>query len=172
MGCGAPVQTPYRTFYAFEEVSAAFKDLPGARGIVLDALEQFATIISEGEVTRLIPESESQRDAVVARYSLAEVRSSVDLGPLEFNASRFSLQTVYQTSEEIQSARCRFDYWRSICLRSSYLISEGSGGRSQQADGCSEEQRHSASGENSGADRPISATTTANPNADGCIEAK
>jgi hypothetical protein len=36
------VRTSYRAYYAFEEVPAAFKDVPGERGTVLDATEQLA----------------------------------------------------------------------------------------------------------------------------------
>ena len=39
----ADVQVPYRTFYAFEEIPAVFKDVPLERGTILDASESIAS---------------------------------------------------------------------------------------------------------------------------------
>lgn len=89
------VQTPYRTFYAFEEVPATFKDSPGARGTVLDAIEQFAAIVSNGEVTKLIPDDESRRRSVIAKYSFSSIKSLTD-NSFEFHAARFSLGRYFR----------------------------------------------------------------------------
>jgi len=75
------VRTTYRVFYAFEEVPAAFKDVPGERGTVLDATEQLARWLT-GRTTRLLTDNllmtdepltpasfEKRRDEVVQAYA-------------------------------------------------------------------------------------------------------
>jgi len=66
------VETPYRTFYAFEEVPAAFKDEPGSRNSVLAANEGIAYWITDRIVTSLQPESEDLRQKVVDAYAFTQ----------------------------------------------------------------------------------------------------
>ncbi len=67
------VQTAYRTFYAFEEVPAAFKDTPGGRGTVLDATEQLAGWLTDQRVTALqVDDDAKRRNDVVEAYTLGK----------------------------------------------------------------------------------------------------
>jgi len=66
------VETPYRAFYAFEEIPAAFKDEPGSRNSVLAANEGIAYWITDRIVTSLQPENEDQRQKVVDAYAFTE----------------------------------------------------------------------------------------------------
>src|SRR5262245_24085762 len=63
------VQTPYRTFYAFEEVPAAFKDSPGAHDTILASTERLARWLSGGDIGGLRSVDEKRRDQVVASYA-------------------------------------------------------------------------------------------------------
>ena len=63
------VQTPYQTFYAFEEVPAAFKDEPDSHGTILASTERLAEWITDGAVKVLRPETESIRKQAVAAYA-------------------------------------------------------------------------------------------------------
>lgn len=55
------VQIPYKTFYAYEEVLAAFGDQPGQPGSLLAACERLTGEISSGVVTALPPMPEQER---------------------------------------------------------------------------------------------------------------
>jgi MinD-like ATPase involved in chromosome partitioning or flagellar assembly/uncharacterized membrane-anchored protein YhcB (DUF1043 family) len=66
------VETPYRTFYAFEEVPAAFRDEPGSHHSVLAANEGIAYWITDRIVTSLHPEREELRQKVVDAYAFTE----------------------------------------------------------------------------------------------------
>ncbi|HVQ12465.1 MAG TPA: SUMF1/EgtB/PvdO family nonheme iron enzyme, partial [Vicinamibacterales bacterium] len=68
------VQTPYRTFYAFEEVPAAFKDQAGSHDSILASTERLARWLTSGDVTALRPEREDTREGVVAAYALSNER--------------------------------------------------------------------------------------------------
>jgi hypothetical protein len=65
----ADVSTPYRTFYAFEEVPAAFKDQPGRHDTILASIERLSSWITNGEVSALKPVDEARCQAVVAAYA-------------------------------------------------------------------------------------------------------
>jgi MinD-like ATPase involved in chromosome partitioning or flagellar assembly len=76
------VETPYRQFYAFEEIPAAFKDEPGSRASVLRASEKLAYWITEQAVTALQPDTEERRTQVVGAYAFSEDDApSIDWGP-------------------------------------------------------------------------------------------
>jgi MinD-like ATPase involved in chromosome partitioning or flagellar assembly len=66
------VETPYRPFYAFEEVPAAFKDEPGNVESVLWPNERIAYWITDQAVTSLQPDDEELRKQVVSGYALNE----------------------------------------------------------------------------------------------------
>jgi MinD-like ATPase involved in chromosome partitioning or flagellar assembly len=67
------VKTSYKTYYAFEEVPAAFKDTPGDHGSILAATERLASWLTDRHVTRLrIDGDDERRDAVVAGYTFVE----------------------------------------------------------------------------------------------------
>jgi hypothetical protein len=55
------VQIPYKTFYAYEEVLAAFGDRPGQPGSLLAAFERLTDEISAGDVTALPPLPDEER---------------------------------------------------------------------------------------------------------------
>ncbi len=63
------VQTPYRTFYAFEEVPAAFKDQPGAHDTILASTERLARWLTRGTIRELRPSNESVCESIVASYA-------------------------------------------------------------------------------------------------------
>ncbi|MFC0505692.1 FxSxx-COOH system tetratricopeptide repeat protein [Micromonospora costi] len=65
------IEVPYRTFYAYEEILAAFGDRPEQAGTLLAAYEQLTSVITGGRVTRLEPMAEEDR-----RRSLVEFERS------------------------------------------------------------------------------------------------
>jgi HEAT repeat protein/MinD-like ATPase involved in chromosome partitioning or flagellar assembly len=65
----ADVGIPYRTFYAFEEVPAPFKDEPGKHDTILAATERLSRWITDGEVSELRPFDEAQRQSVLSGYA-------------------------------------------------------------------------------------------------------
>ena len=67
----ADVGTPYRTFYAFEEVPASFKDEPGKHDTILAATERLSRWITGGEVVALSPYDEARCQTVIAAYAFA-----------------------------------------------------------------------------------------------------
>jgi len=71
------VQTPYRTFYAFEEVPAAFKDEPGAHDSILASTERLARWLTDGTVTALQPAAEETRESVVSAFAISAEQASV-----------------------------------------------------------------------------------------------
>src|SRR5262249_30267681 len=71
----ADVQTPYRTFYAFEEVPAAFNDAPDVYDTILASMQRLAKRLSSGGVPRLNPSNlgdAKQFAEVVASYELKQ----------------------------------------------------------------------------------------------------
>lgn len=70
------VETPYRPFYAFEEVPAAFNDEPGNVETVLWPNERIARWITDQAVSSLKPESEELRKQVVGAYAYSEQEAS------------------------------------------------------------------------------------------------
>ena len=57
----ALVEIPYRAFYAFEELLAAFGDSPGSPLSLLASFERLTSVITEGRVTALPPLDEGIR---------------------------------------------------------------------------------------------------------------
>jgi len=55
------VEIPYRVFYAYEEILAAFGDAPGGATSLLSAFERLTKHITEGAITQLPPMEESER---------------------------------------------------------------------------------------------------------------
>jgi MinD-like ATPase involved in chromosome partitioning or flagellar assembly len=66
------VETPYRPYYAFEEVPAVFKDEPGSRNSVLAPNERIASLISGESVSSHNPVSEARRTQVVNAFAFAD----------------------------------------------------------------------------------------------------
>lgn len=66
------VETPYRTFYAFEEIPATFKDEPGSLTSVLRASERIAYWITDRAVASLQPENDERRKQVVDAYAFKD----------------------------------------------------------------------------------------------------
>src|SRR5262249_20368958 len=56
------VQPPYRTFFAFEEVPAAFKDQAGSHDSILASTERLAHWLTSGDVSALQPDDEETRE--------------------------------------------------------------------------------------------------------------
>jgi CO dehydrogenase nickel-insertion accessory protein CooC1 len=55
------VEVPYKPFYAFEEILAAFGDEPGVPGSLLAAFERITAAVTSGEVTAMRPIPEDMR---------------------------------------------------------------------------------------------------------------
>ena len=66
------VETPYRPFYAFEEIPAAFKDEPGNVESVLWPNERIAFWITNETVASLQPETDELRKQVVDAFAFRE----------------------------------------------------------------------------------------------------
>jgi formylglycine-generating enzyme required for sulfatase activity len=66
------VETPYISFYAFEEVPAAFMEERGSLRGVLAPTERLAARLSDQRVTALKPEPDGLRKRVVAAYEFRE----------------------------------------------------------------------------------------------------
>jgi MinD-like ATPase involved in chromosome partitioning or flagellar assembly len=66
------VETPYRPFYAFEEIPAAFKDEPGNVESVLWPNERIAFWITDQAVASLQPETEELCQQVVHAFAFRE----------------------------------------------------------------------------------------------------
>jgi MinD-like ATPase involved in chromosome partitioning or flagellar assembly len=79
------VETPYRAFYAFEEVPAVFKDEPGSRNSVLAPNERIAYWISGQTVTNHRPVDEMRRTQIVSAFAF---REDDDSEPLPSNAEK------------------------------------------------------------------------------------
>ncbi|MFB8238687.1 FxSxx-COOH system tetratricopeptide repeat protein [Kitasatospora purpeofusca] len=57
----ASVEMPYRPFYAFESILAAFADQPGLASSMLSAFERLVSVLTDGRVTGLPPLGEELR---------------------------------------------------------------------------------------------------------------
>ncbi|MFJ4672590.1 FxSxx-COOH system tetratricopeptide repeat protein [Kitasatospora purpeofusca] len=57
----ASVELPYRPFYAFESILAAFADQPGLASSMLSAFERLVSVLTDGRVTGLPPVDEELR---------------------------------------------------------------------------------------------------------------
>jgi MinD-like ATPase involved in chromosome partitioning or flagellar assembly len=66
------VETPYISFYAFEEVPAAFMEERGSLRGVLASTERLVARMSDQRVTALKPETDELRRGVVAAYEFRE----------------------------------------------------------------------------------------------------
>ncbi len=84
----ADVQVPYRTFYAFEEIPAVFKDAPFERGTILESSENIASRLI-GRKIRLVMHEAERRPAILSAFSF-------DLQvPLEPIVATSSGRTIY-----------------------------------------------------------------------------
>ena len=68
------VETPYVSFYAFEEVPAAFTEETGSQRGVLAPMQRLVARLSDQRVTALKPETDELRRRVVAGYEFKEDR--------------------------------------------------------------------------------------------------
>ncbi|WP_019073934.1 FxSxx-COOH system tetratricopeptide repeat protein [Streptomyces hokutonensis] len=55
------VEVPYKPTYAYEEILATFRDEPGTHASLLAACERLTAVITEGEVTSLVPMTDEER---------------------------------------------------------------------------------------------------------------
>jgi cellulose biosynthesis protein BcsQ len=70
------VEFPYVPYYSYNEVLAAFRDLPFSTGSILRAAESLTAHLTNGEVTAVTPISEEQRQSILADYLQRERRAS------------------------------------------------------------------------------------------------
>lgn len=89
------VRTPYKTFYAFEEVPASFKDQPGSHDSILASTERLSGWITNGKVSALAPVNEAQRQTVIAAYAFTTLELP------ELGAPRDAFVTATPDSREI-----------------------------------------------------------------------
>jgi HEAT repeat protein len=89
------VRTPYKTFYAFEEVPASFKDPPGSHDTILASTERLSGWITNGKVSALRPVEEAQRQTVIAAYAFTTLELP------ELGATRDAFVTGTPDSTEI-----------------------------------------------------------------------
>ena len=66
------VETPYISFYAFEEVPAAFMEEKGSQRGLLAPMERLSSRLSDRRAAALKPEAEDLRQRVVAAYAFKE----------------------------------------------------------------------------------------------------
>jgi hypothetical protein len=77
------VETPYVSFYAFEEVPAAFNDEPAGHGGVLAAHEGIAARISGGAVTQMERQNEADKERVVNAYAFPFDAAAIPQEPIQ-----------------------------------------------------------------------------------------
>jgi MinD-like ATPase involved in chromosome partitioning or flagellar assembly len=111
------VETPYISFYAFEEVPAAFMEERGSLRGVLAPMERLAARLSDKRVTALNPETDELRRRVVAAYNFEEdgklaaseddtaPRSSVRslIGAARDRLARFVERRLWQSATAVAS---------------------------------------------------------------------
>jgi hypothetical protein len=73
------VEIPYKPYYAYEEVLAAFGDAPGRSASILTAFERLADVITQGRVTTLPPMREELRLEYQAAFTRRKVLPRSDL---------------------------------------------------------------------------------------------
>lgn len=81
----AAVEVPYRQFYAYEEILAAFGDEPGMPEPLNPVFERLTGYITDGEVSTCAPIKEGDRKKVLRAF----VRRSPPLPPHQAAALRF-----------------------------------------------------------------------------------
>ena len=107
------IETPYRTFYAFEEVPPAFKDEPGSLSTVLSANERLVFWMTGGIITSLQPDSEQRRKEVVDAYAFTtEEGREFRWGPDEAKKKDSFLSRFFS----IIRLPTREQLWRSTAL--------------------------------------------------------
>jgi Mrp family chromosome partitioning ATPase len=75
------VETPYVSYYAFEQVPAAFAEEPGSRQGVLAAYERITYWITDRTVASLQPDSEERRKWVVEAYASKRHAAATPMPP-------------------------------------------------------------------------------------------
>ncbi|MFI6644152.1 FxSxx-COOH system tetratricopeptide repeat protein [Streptomyces sp. NPDC050504] len=63
------VEIPYRPFYAYEEILAAFGDAPKVASSMLTSCERLTSVVTEGRITSLPPVGEPKRMQYVHAYT-------------------------------------------------------------------------------------------------------
>jgi MinD-like ATPase involved in chromosome partitioning or flagellar assembly len=85
----AEVETPYISYYAYEETLAAFADEPGGRLSLLASYERLAAHLSDGAVTALPPLDERVRRTVLGQFRRpGTVREVSSAGGATFSPGR------------------------------------------------------------------------------------
>ncbi|WP_435648117.1 FxSxx-COOH system tetratricopeptide repeat protein [Kitasatospora purpeofusca] len=75
----ASVEMPYRPFYAFESILAAFADQPGLANSMLSAFERLVSVLTDGRVTGLPPMDEELRLRHLDAFTHRRAASPADL---------------------------------------------------------------------------------------------
>jgi MinD-like ATPase involved in chromosome partitioning or flagellar assembly len=109
------VEIPYTPFYAYEEILATFADTPGQTISLLAAIERLTSYVTNGQVAKLQPPPEAQRQQVLAQYT--RERPTVSVGDqrgdtkadyqffvsyARADADRLLVQFVRDLSEEVR----------------------------------------------------------------------
>ncbi|MET3993739.1 Mrp family chromosome partitioning ATPase [Bradyrhizobium sp. S3.9.2] len=83
------VETPYVSYYAFEQVPAAFAEEPGSRQGVLASYERITYWITDRTVASLHPFSEERRKWVIEAYALKRNAAEMPLPQREEQSPRW-----------------------------------------------------------------------------------
>jgi hypothetical protein len=115
------VETPYITFYAFEEVPAAFQEDSGSLRGVLAPMERLAARLTGKRVTALKPETNTLRSRVVAAYEFKEDREQEGKVAWDADAAPRSLvSTALARLKRLLDHRTwQIGYCRAWCRRAS-----------------------------------------------------
>ncbi|MEH1165131.1 FxSxx-COOH system tetratricopeptide repeat protein [Micromonospora sp. CPCC 205539] len=100
------IEVPYRTFYAYEEILAAFGDRPEQAGTLLAAYEQLASLVTGGRVTALQPMPEEDRRRLLTEFERS--RLTAEQGVLVSYASADRLWAEWIT-DQLEEAGLRVD---------------------------------------------------------------
>jgi MinD-like ATPase involved in chromosome partitioning or flagellar assembly len=106
------VETPYTSFYAFEEVPAAFKDEPGSRYTVLAANERIAYWITDRAVESLKPAGDAQRKEVVDAYAFGVDKALT----FERSASAGKISGLFRRMFRPTQKRPSSRLWRPLAI--------------------------------------------------------
>lgn len=105
------VEVPYKAFYAYEEILAAFGDRPHQEYTLLKAYERLTSVITDGAITAQVPIEERQRRRVLAEFERPKQtlpthvvisHSSVDRVWAEWVAATVSGSGVRVTMAEVE----------------------------------------------------------------------
>ncbi|MER7889760.1 FxSxx-COOH system tetratricopeptide repeat protein [Micromonospora sp. NPDC094482] len=115
------IEVPYRTFYAYEEILAAFGDRPEQGGTLLAAYEQLTSVVTGGRVTRLEPMPEEDRRRLLAEFERSRLSAEQSVLVAYAAADRLWAEWI---GDQLEEAGLRVD-------RRALDVPLGAGGRAE-----------------------------------------